>query len=256
VRLVTNHVKMYRKFHYYMMRTIHFSHLFQKYLSPSFNVKQNIQNSNFSNFPWALATSSQLFARQVPIRSAWSTCIKTYAAKEIRSLLVSTAVLHQSHVLWILKPNSRQSRGCAHIHWTSRETVCQKADDNCFWAGKKCWWWNSCTKGSQWRHKHIAKYIQNKNHGMLTHGLVLLHDNARPHRAPRTRALLEHFNWELFDYPPHSPDLAPSDYHLFTYLRNWLRSHHFNNNDFFDTGIQKLIPRHKCLSSGGDCIQK
>jgi hypothetical protein len=38
---------------------------------------------------------------------------------------------------------------------------------------------------------------------MLTSGLVLLHDNAYPHTAVRTTALLEHFNWELFD--PHTP---------------------------------------------------
>jgi transposase len=47
----------------------------------------------------------------------------------------------------------------------------------------------------------------------------LLRDKARPHTAACTRALLEHFNWELFDHPPYSPDLAPSDYHLFTYRR-------------------------------------
>jgi hypothetical protein len=52
---------------------------------------------------------------------------------------------------------------------------------------------------------------------MLTYGVVLLHDNARPHTAASTRALLEHSNWELFDHP----DLAPSDYYLFTYLKNW-----------------------------------
>jgi hypothetical protein len=32
--------------------------------------------------------------------------------------------------------------------------------------------------------------------------VVLLHDNARKHTAARTRTLLEHFNWELFDDPP------------------------------------------------------
>jgi transposase len=95
---------------------------------------------------------------------------------------------------------------------------------------------------------------------MLTSGLVLFHDNACPHMSTtvHTQALLEHFNWELFDHPPYSPDLAPSDYHLFTYLKNWLGSQCFNNNeelmqgvkmwlssqvaDFFDTGIQTLIP--------------
>jgi hypothetical protein len=60
-------------------------------------------------------------------------------------------------------------------------------------------------------------------------------------------------NWGLFDHPPYSLDLAPSDYHLFTYLKNWLRSQRVSKNefmegvktwlisqaaDFFDTGIQ------------------
>jgi hypothetical protein len=55
-----------------------------------------------------------------------------------------------------------------------------------------------------------------------------------------------------------SPDLNPSDYHLFANLKNWLRSQCFNNNeelmegvktwmrsqaaDFIDIDIQKLIP--------------
>jgi transposase len=94
---------------------------------------------------------------------------------------------------------------------------------------------------------------------MLTSGVVLLHDNARRHArtAARTRALPENFDWELFDHPPYSRDLAPSDYHLFTYLKNLLRSQRYNSNkelkegvktwlnsqaaDFFDTGIQKRI---------------
>jgi histone-lysine N-methyltransferase SETMAR len=103
---------------------------------------------------------------------------------------------------------------------------------------------------------------------MLTSGVVFLHDNVRPHTDARTPALREHFNWELCDHPPYSPDLAPSDYNLFTCLKNWLRLQHFNNNeeliegnsqvaDFFDIGLQKCIPRHdKCLNSGDDCVEK
>jgi hypothetical protein len=76
----------------------------------------------------------------------------------------------------------------------------------------------------------------------------------------------------LFDHTPYSPDLAPSDYHLFTYMKNWLGSQNFNNNeelmegvktwlssqaaDFFDRGIEKCIPRYRCLSSGGDYVEK
>jgi transposase len=76
---------------------------------------------------------------------------------------------------------------------------------------------------------------------MLTSGVVLLHDNARPHTAARTRALLEQFNWELFDHPPNSPDLAPSDYHLFTYLKNWLGSQRFRNNEGLMEGVKTWL---------------
>jgi hypothetical protein len=39
-------------------------------------------------------------------------------------------------------------------------------------------------------------------------------------------AVLENFNWELFDHSPYSPDIALSDY-----LKNWFRLQHFNNNE-------------------------
>jgi histone-lysine N-methyltransferase SETMAR len=70
-----------------------------------------------------------------------------------------------------------------------------------------------------------------KRFGMLTCCVVLLHDSAHLHTAASTLALLEHFNWELFDHHPYSPDLTPSDYYLFTYLKNWLGSQHFSNNN-------------------------
>jgi hypothetical protein len=64
--------------------------------------------------------------------------------------------------------------------------------------------------------KKLRRAIQNKMRAMLMSGVVLLHDNARQHTAVRTRALLEHFSWELFD----SPDIALTDYHR--YLRKEL----------------------------------
>jgi hypothetical protein len=65
--------------------------------------------------------------------------------------------------------------------------------------------------------------IQDKRHGMLTLGVVLLNDNVLLHRAGHTKAMLEYSNKELFDHLPYSPDLAHSDCHLFTYLENWLQ---------------------------------
>jgi histone-lysine N-methyltransferase SETMAR len=55
---------------------------------------------------------------------------------------------------------------------------------------------------------------------MQKSGVVLLHGNVCLYTAARNRAMPENFNWELFDHPPYSPDLIPSDRHLYTYLKN------------------------------------
>jgi hypothetical protein len=70
---------------------------------------------------------------------------------------------------------------------------------------------------------------------------MLLHDNAGLHTPGHTQTLLEHFFWELFDHPPYSTDLALSDYHLFTSLKNWLRSQRFNNNDLLMEDVKTWL---------------
>ena len=57
------------------------------------------------------------------------------------------------------------------------------------------------------------------------------HDNARPHIAKAVKSKLELFQWTLLDHPPYSPDLAPSDYHLFRSLSNDLRDRKFENEN-------------------------
>ena len=52
----------------------------------------------------------------------------------------------------------------------------------------------------------------------VSRGVVMIHDNARPHTAAATQNLITTFGWEQFDHPPYSPNLAPSDFHLFLHL--------------------------------------
>jgi transposase len=66
----------------------------------------------------------------------------------------------------------------------------------------------------------LHRAIQNKRCEMLTSGVVLFHDNERLHTAAHTWALLEHFNWELFNHPPYSPDFTPVTTICFPTWRN------------------------------------
>jgi len=120
--------------------------------------------------------------------------------------------------------------------------------------------------------QRLRRAIQNKRRGLLSSGVVLLHDNSSPHTARQTTALLQQFRWDIMDHPPCSPDFAPSNYHLFLHIKRFLAGKQFHsgaevkttvNNwlqqqavDFFDTGIQKLVTRYKCLDSAGDCAEK
>ena len=53
-------------------------------------------------------------------------------------------------------------------------------------------------------------------------GIVFHQDNTRPHTSLMTRQKLREFGWEVLMHPPYSPDLAPSDYHLFLSMANAL----------------------------------
>ena len=62
--------------------------------------------------------------------------------------------------------------------------------------------------------------IRRKRPGLLTKGMLLLHDNTCPHSANQTTATLKSFNWEVLQHPPYSPGLALSDFHLFVPLKH------------------------------------
>jgi transposase len=68
----------------------------------------------------------------------------------------------------------------------------------------------------------LAAAIQKKRRRKTQ--VCLLHDNARPHVASVTRQQLEELSWTTVFHPPYSPDLAPSDLHLFRSLKNYLRN--------------------------------
>ncbi|CAD6193172.1 unnamed protein product [Caenorhabditis auriculariae] len=55
------------------------------------------------------------------------------------------------------------------------------------------------------------------------------HDNARPHIARSTKAELETYGWHVLPLPPYFPDLAPSDYHLFSHLQRALAGQKFDD---------------------------
>ena len=97
--------------------------------------------------------------------------------------------------------------------------------------------------------------------------------SARPHTASQTVETINHLGFEVLEHPAYSPDLAPSDYHLFGRLKNALRDRRFSMDievreavhkrlrdqlkTFFLEGIRKLVDRWtKCIEKEGDYVEK
>jgi histone-lysine N-methyltransferase SETMAR len=76
---------------------------------------------------------------------------------------------------------------------------------------------------------------------MLTKGIILLDNNARPHIVAHTNALIKPFNWESFDHPHYSADLATSNYHLFIKMKVWLATQCYHTNEELMDGVNILL---------------
>ncbi|KAF2352071.1 Transposase type 1 [Trinorchestia longiramus] len=96
---------------------------------------------------------------------------------------------------------------------------------------------------------------------------ILLHDNARPHVAMTVQKLTE-LGYETLPYPPYSPDLSPTDYHLFKHLSTFLDGKTFRSKQevettfkdfvasqpltFHQQGIKNLVVRwQRCIAAQG-----
>ncbi|UYV76574.1 hypothetical protein LAZ67_14001221 [Cordylochernes scorpioides] len=95
--------------------------------------------------------------------------------------------------------------------------------------------------------------------------VIYQHDNARPHVAKVVKETLEALQWDVLPHPLYSPDIAPSDYHMFRSMTHGLAEQHFTSyeeaknwvnvwitskdEEFFRNGIRMLPERWEKVSN-------
>jgi len=72
--------------------------------------------------------------------------------------------------------------------------------------------------------------------------LIFLHDNAPSHMSTMVQNL-ETLNWKMLPHPAYSPDLAPSDYHLFLSMGHALAEGHFDSYEDVRKWLDEWLPR-------------
>jgi histone-lysine N-methyltransferase SETMAR len=78
---------------------------------------------------------------------------------------------------------------------------------------------------------HLKPAIRSKRRGLLSSGVLLQHDNARPHTPRATAKKITDLRLECIPHPAYSSDLAPSDYHVFGPLKEALGGKKFSTDD-------------------------
>jgi histone-lysine N-methyltransferase SETMAR len=110
--------------------------------------------------------------------------------------------------------------------------------------------------------------LKEKRLGIFTKAVLFLHENAPTQWALATQQKLAYLGCHYLDHPLYSPDLNPSDYHLFAGLKKQLKVRHFSSeaeviaaaetrldgqhSEFFLSGLYKLEQRaKKCVELRG-----
>ncbi|XP_071083734.1 histone-lysine N-methyltransferase SETMAR-like [Haliotis cracherodii] len=120
--------------------------------------------------------------------------------------------------------------------------------------------------------KQVRQSIKMQRRGKIRRGSMLHHDNAPVHTSRVAMTAVQECGYELLPHPPYSPDLAPSDFHLFPRLKKHLRGRRFEddeltaavevwlgdqNLDFYRSGISDWQTRwNNCVELGGDYVEK
>ena len=118
----------------------------------------------------------------------------------------------------------------------------------------------------------LDKNIREKRPGLQKKTIIFHQDNARVHTSFLTMVKLNELKYELFEHPPYSPDLAPSDYYLFRNLKQFLRGKRFSSNEEAIAAVEQYFAElpenhyrdgiklledlwNKCVQVEGDYIE-
>ena len=92
--------------------------------------------------------------------------------------------------------------------------------------------------------KELMVTAWRSSHSLIHYSFIksrLLHDNTRPHTANRTQLKILESDLETIDYPLYSPNLSPTDYHLFRNLNKFLQEKIFNSQQAVENSFRAFI---------------
>ena len=91
---------------------------------------------------------------------------------------------------------------------------------------------------------HLRPAIKSKRRGLPSTGVLLQHDNARPHTARSAVATIQDLSFKCLPHPLYSPDLAPSDFHVFGPLKEAMGGKSFRSDEEVQQAVHEWLRCH------------
>ena len=84
--------------------------------------------------------------------------------------------------------------------------------------------------------ERLRSVIVEKERGKVSGGVLLVHDNALPlplpiHKCNIVQTAIGRAGFIELNHPAYCPDIAPTDYHLFSNLKKFLGGKNFSSDD-------------------------
>lgn len=73
--------------------------------------------------------------------------------------------------------------------------------------------------------------------------IILHYDNARPHTSRKVIQFLNVYHMKRAPHPAYSPDVAPSDFHLFGFIKNELKGRKFDSVESLFEAILEILSK-------------
>ena len=89
--------------------------------------------------------------------------------------------------------------------------------------------------------EQLRSIIVEKGRDKVSHGVLLLHDNASIRKCNIVQAAIRQAGFIELNHPTYSPDIAPSDYHPFSNLKKFLRLQNFSSDDETVTTVEDYL---------------
>ena len=88
---------------------------------------------------------------------------------------------------------------------------------------------------------HLLPAIKSKRRGILSTGVLLQREYTRSHTARSTVVTIQDLSFECHPLPPYSPDLAPSDFHVFGSLKVAMGDKSFRSDEEVQQAVHEWL---------------